>query len=209
MNTLILTSSGKFITKNNIDSYLPKKIVDCKIAYITTASKKVHNTDYVKNHKQEMDKQKFNYTEIDIADFEETELKKILADYDIIFVEGGNAYYLLHAVRKSGFEKIVRELLPKGVVYIGSSAGSYIACPSIIMATFTEHGFDRFGITNYKSMNLVPFLLKAHYKPEMKKRLTEEFSNLLHPLRIINDNQALLIQDKQITLLGGGKEMII
>ena len=209
METLILTSSGKFITANNIDNFLPKKITDCKIAYITTASKKVFDDTYMKDHRQKMDELNFSYTEIDIAVLSENELKKALDGHEIVFVEGGNTFYLLKSIRDSGFEKIIRDLIPKGVVYIGSSAGSYVTCPSIIMSTFSERGFDRCGITDFTAMNLVPFLMKAHYVPEMKKRLEKNFSNLNYPLRILNDNQALLIQDEKVQLLGGGDEIIM
>ncbi|MCK5510638.1 Type 1 glutamine amidotransferase-like domain-containing protein [Candidatus Parcubacteria bacterium] len=209
MRTLILASSGKFITNNNIDNFLPKKITDCKIAYISTASKKVHDDSYAISHQQKMSELNFSYTEIDIAALNENELKKTLDGYDIIFVEGGNTYYLLKAVRESGFKKIIKNLISQGVVYIGSSAGSYIACPSIIMSTFNERGFNKFGITDFTAMNLVPFLIKAHYTPEMKKKLYEKFNNLGYPLRILNDNQALLVKDGKVQLLGGGDEIIM
>ncbi len=209
MSTLILTSSGKFITTNDVDNFLPKKITDCKIAYISTASKKVHDDSYAKNHQREMKKLNFSFDVIDIAGMNKDELKKALAGHDIVFVEGGNTYYLLKSVRDSGFDKVIKELLSKGVVYIGSSAGSYITCPSIIMSTFNERGFDRFGITDFTAMNLVPFLIKAHYTPDMQKKLAEKFNNLGYPMRILNDNQALLIQDGEVQLLGGGDEIIM
>ena len=115
---LILTSSGQFITKNNIDHFLPKKITDCKIAYITTASKKVDDTSYIERHKQKMNELNFSYTEIDIADKNEAQLSSILTGYDIIFVEGGNTFYLLKSVHESGFDKVMKDLVSKGVVYI-------------------------------------------------------------------------------------------
>ena len=209
MKTLILTSSGSFITANNIDNFLPKKITDCKIAYINTASKKVFDDNYAKNHRQKMNDLNFSFTNIDIAGLDENKLKKALDGHNIILVEGGNTYYLLKAVRESGFDKIIKDLISQGVVYIGSSAGSYIACPSIIMSTWTERGFDRFGITDYTAMNLVPFLIKAHYTPDMKKMIDGKAKNLKYPLRILNDNQALLVKDGEVQLLGGGDEIII
>lgn len=209
MKTLILTSSGKFITANNVDDFLPKKITACKIAYISTASKKVADDSYAKNHQQKMNELNFSFTDIDIAGLNENKLKKALDGYDIIFVEGGNAYYLLKAIRESDFEKIIKSLISQGVVYIGSSAGSYVACPSIEVATLTERGFDRFGITDFTAMNLVPFLIKAHYTPAMKEMLNEKAKNLKYPLRILNDNQALLVQNGEVQLLGGGDEIIM
>ena len=153
---------------HNVDAFLPKKIADCKIAYIITASKKVDRTAYVERHKKAMDELHRTYTEIDITGKSEDELRKILAGYDIVLVEGGNTFYLLKAVRESGFENVIKDLIAHGVVYIGSSAGSYIACPSIVMAEWSNNEFDRCGITDYTAMNLVPFLIKAHYTLEKK-----------------------------------------
>ena len=209
MKTLILTSSGSFITANNVDDYLSKKISDCKIAYIITASKKVDDVSYIERHRQKMDELNFSYSEIDIAGKNEDELKKVLDGYDIIMVEGGNTFYLLKAVRESGFANVIKEFIENGVAYVGSSAGSYIACPSIVMATWSNRGFDRCGITEYSAMNLVPFLIKAHYTPDMLETLKEKVNDLQYPMRVLNDDQAILVQDGEVQLLGGGDEIIL
>ncbi len=209
MKTLILTSSGQFITANNVDHFLPKKITDCKIAYIITASKKVSDTGYIDRHRQKMDELNFSYDEIDIAGMTENELKKALDGHDIIMVEGGNTFYLLKAIRESGFEKVVKELIEQGVVYIGSSAGSYVACPSIVVSTYAKKQKDRCGVTDFNAMNLVPFLIKAHYTPDMLPDLNDIRTKIEYPLHILDDKQALLIRDGEVQLLGGGDEIIL
>jgi dipeptidase E len=209
MKTLILASSGQFITAHNIDHFLPKKITDCKIAYIITASKKVDDVSYIERHRQKMDELNFSYSVVDIADKNEDELKKALDGHDIIMVEGGNTFYLLKAVRESGFDNVIKEFIDNGVVYVGSSAGSYIACPSIIMATWSTRGFDRCGIIEYSAMNLVPFLIKAHYMPENFETLKEKATGLLYPLHVLSDEQAILVKDGEVQLLGGGDEIIL
>ena len=209
MKTLILASSGQFITANNVDDFLPKKIADCKIAYITTASKKVNDTGYVERHRQKMDELNFSYDEIDIAGMNENELKKTLDGHDIIMVEGGNTFYLLKAIRESGFENVVKDLIARGVVYIGSSAGSYVACPSIVISTYAKKQKDRCDITDFTAMNLVPFLIKAHYTPDMLPDLNDIRTKIEYPLHILDDKQALLIRDGEVQLLGSGDEMIL
>lgn len=208
MKTIILASSS-FITTNNVDTFLPKKIADSKIAYITTASKTVNDTGYIERHRQQMKERNFLYTEIDIAGKNESELKKALNGHDIILVEGGNTFYLLKAVRESGFENVIKDLISRGIVYVGSSAGSYIACPSIIMATWSKQGFDECGITDYAAMNLVPFLIKAHYTLDMQEMLEGKAKDLQYPMRVLNDDQAILVRDGGIQLLGGGDEIIM
>ncbi len=209
MKTLLLTSSGSFIQNNNINYILPKKITDCKIAYIITASKKTDDPSYIEIHKQKMDELNFDHTEIDIAGKNENELKKLLDGYDIILVSGGNTFYLLKAVRESGFENVIKNLISKGVVYISSSAGSYITCPSIIIATWSKRNFDTCGVTDYTGMNLVPFLIKAHHTPDQKEELEEKIKNLEYPVRVINDEQAILVRDDKVELLGRGEKIIL
>lgn len=209
MSTIILSSKVNFILHNNIDRYLPKKITDCRIAYITTASKKVHDDSYSTLNQKAMNELNFSFDAIDIAGINEDELKKALDGHDIIFVEGGNTFYLLKAVRESNFEKVLKQKLAEGVIYIGASAGSYIMCPSIIITTFSNRGFDRCGITDFTAMNIVPFLIKAHYTPDMLERLKEHFSDTGYPIYLLTDQQALVVQDGEVQLLGDGEEIIL
>jgi dipeptidase E len=208
MKTLILASSGQFLSPDKVDHFLPKPLAESKILYITTASKKVNDIGYVELTRQKMNDSNLSYTEFDITGKTEEELKKALDSIDIIYVEGGNTFYLLKSVRKSGFDKVVKGAIEKGVVYWGASAGSYIACPSIIMATMSDR-FDRFGVTDYTAMNLVPFLIKAHYTPEALGSLKEKAKDLPQPLRVLTDDQAVLARDGEIQLIGGGEELIL
>jgi len=194
---------------HDVDSFLPKKIADCKIAYIITASKKVDRTAYVERHKKSMDDLHRNYTEIDIADKSEEELKKILVGYDIVLMEGGNTFYLLKAIRESGFESVIKSLIAQGVVYIGSSAGAYVACPSIVMAAWSNNEFDRCGIVDYTAMNLVPFLIKAHYTLEKRSWIEENVKLSSLPTKVLDDNQALIIDNLKVAFIGEGDEIIL
>ena len=208
MKTLILASSGNLIAANNLNHFLPKPLSEAKILYVTTASKKVNDSSYVERTRQKMDELNFSYTEFDIVGKSEEELKKALSDSDILYVEGGNTFYLLKAVRDTGFEKIVKEAIENGLVYWGVSAGAYIACQSIIMATWSDR-FDRCGVTDWTAMNLVPFFIKAHYTPDMLGTLKEKSNDLQLPLRVLNDDQVVMMKDGEVQLTGGGDELIL
>lgn len=212
MKTLILVSLSKFITDNSVDEFLPKKIKDSKIAYITTAFKKTTDLNFIEaidKQKQKMVDLKFNFTEIDIEGKAKIELKQELSKYDIIMVEGGNAFFLLKTARESGFDNVIKELVGNGVVYIGVSAGSYLVCPSIIISTWSKRAKDKFGIIDYTGVNLVPFLIKAHYTPDMFDELKEIKKELKYPLYLINDNQGIVIKNNNIKFIGKGEEIIL
>lgn len=209
MKTMLLMSSGKFLFNKNVDTYLPKPLSMSRIAYITTAAKKVNNNSFVTRQKAGMDILKLQYTELDIAEYTSDEIESMLQGFDIIFMEGGNAFYLLHVIRQTGFEAIIKRLLNQGIVYMSSSAGTYVAGLSIEPATWTERGFDRFGIADFTAMKLVPFDIKAHYTSEKHEIFKEKAKNIQLPLKVLSDEQALLVRGDTITLLGNQETIAI
>ena len=209
MKTIILTSIDNQIATSELDEFLPKPLSGSRVLYITTGLKKSSDLVYTEQQKQIMNKLNFSYIEYDINGKSKEELKKALSNVDVVYVVGGSTIYLLKSVRESGFDEVLKELLPKGLVYIGLSAGAYIACPSIIMKTWSNRNSERFGITDFTAMNLVPFLVKAHYRPEMKELLEEKSKSLDLPIRVLNNEQALVIRGEKVQLIGGGDEIII
>lgn len=212
MSRIILLSSGSYFFEPSIEAFLPQPLEKSHIAYITTASKSVPNTTYIEKRRIAMQEHKLSYIEIDIEEETSTSLRQKLNSTNIIFVEGGNTFYLLRAVRNIKFESIVKEFLKeKNNTYIGSSAGAYIACPNIEVATWsTRNNFDRAGITNdYTAMGLVPFCVKAHVIPEMIPMIKEKVDTLEYPLRLLTDNQALCIVENNTTLIGSGEEITL
>jgi dipeptidase E len=207
MSTIILTSSGNYKIEGDL-SFLPKPIKEMKMAYITTASKGENYASYVELYKQKMKELDYDFEEVDLDDKNEQELKKILADKELIYIEGGNTFYLLKAVRKSGSDKIIKDLVASGVIYMGSSAGAYIACPTIEVSTWVRPDrFDRHGITNFTALNLVPFLVVAHYDQKNDGLLKEKIKTTKYPVKILTDDQALLVKDGKVKLIGYGEEI--
>lgn len=206
METILLTSAGMDI-KEEILKILPKPADQIKIAHITTASKMEGNLSYLEKESQTMRELGFNVENIDIEGKNENELRVLLSDKDIIYVQGGNTFYLLKHVKASGFDKVVKELIKKGVIYIGVSAGSYIACPTIEMAYWKHPDRNTVGLTDLTGLNLVPFLLSVHFKPEYASILKQEISIAKYPVRIITDEQAIFVRDNEVKLVGSGEEI--
>ena len=84
-----------------------------------------------------------------------------LDNYEAIFVGGGNTFRLLHSLQKQGLlNAICKAVNDNGMRYMGSSAGSNIACPTICTTNdmpiiYPEAGFG--------ALNLVSFQLNPHY----------------------------------------------
>ncbi len=210
--TLLLTSAGMAM-KDEIVKLLQKPAYDITVAFISTAAKPEEDLEYLKKDwtimKEEMG---FNVQEIDIEGKKEAEVMKLLELKDIIFVEGGNTFYLLKAMRACNFGKIMKKLLKHGKVYIGVSAGSIVAGKTIKTADkFGTGNRERFGVKNLKGLGLVNFDIFPHYTPEhaeiIKKKLPWKWQR--KKLKIITDEQAILVQGKDIALIGRGDAVVL
>jgi dipeptidase E len=208
MKTLLLTSAGMNV-KEEIFKVLPKPAEQTKIAHIITASKVEDDISYMEKDKAKMIEAGFEVENIDIEGKNENELRGLFQNKDIIYVQGGNTFYLLKWVKESGFDKVVRELISDGKIYIGVSAGTYIACPTIEMAYWKHQDKNIVGLTDLTGLNLIPFLAFVHYKPEYDQILKETISKCKYPVKILTDEQAILVKDNEIKLVGKGEEVKI
>ena len=50
---------------------------------------------------------------------------------DFIYVTGGNTFFLLQELKKAGADKLIKEQISAGKIYIGESAGAMILSPNI------------------------------------------------------------------------------
>lgn len=135
------------------------------------------------------------YDLLDLRKFDTTDaLKEKLQSYDVVWVGGGNTYYLRWLMKKTGFDTIIKEVIQSGVVYGGGSAGAIVAGPTI-------HGFesidesekapelviDGLGLTD---LVVIPHWGKGNYQGKLEdiKKFFEQ-SNFTHTT--ITDVQAV------------------
>lgn len=210
--TLLLTSAGMAM-KKEIIKLLQKPAYDITVAFITTVAKPEESLDYLKKDWEIMrDELGFNVEEVDIEGKTEAQVMELLKLKDIIFVEGGNTFYLLNAMRKCNFEKVIRKLLKEGKVYVGASAGSIVAGRTIKTAGWKDADKNLVKLKNLKGLNLVPFDIFVHYTPEAAEIIKQKIKNpkkRAKKLRILTDQQAILVQGKEIDLIGEGEAVVI
>ena len=211
VKTLLLTSAGIVPeVKKDFLSILPMKPSEVKVSFVITGAYGEPPETYggsepwwLKRDRQTLYDSGINQVEdLDLRGKTKIQLEKILKDKDIIFVSGGNTFYLLYWARKSGFDKLVPICLKRGVLYVGASAGSYLVCPSIEIALWKEPKRDRFGLTDMKGVNLAPFLIMAHFVEKYRKLINKMAKTIEYPLVALTDKQAVLVKGKIIKLLG-------
>lgn len=211
MSTLFLSSAGvRFpIIERELLKILPKRADELKLVFIDTASKTEENINFLIEDRQKLVDMGFQISDFDLTSKSEAEVAAALVDADIIYVEGGNAYYLLEQVNRSGFAAVLEKLLERGVMYVGVSAGTFLACPTIEMADWHRNTENSFGLTDLSALNLVPFLITVHYNRPKYQNIQAGMQASQYPVRILTDDQAFLVRDGQVELVGEGEEVRI
>lgn len=146
--------------------------------------------------------------EIDIIDLlalSIDDVEKRLADKDVIFVVGGDTDYLMSVYQKTGFAKLLPELL-ETKVYVGSSAGSMVVGKRISAAAYRLiYGEDsKWNIDQYVGLvdlSVMPHLDSPHF-PNRKESLLEAVGSFKGRIYGLRDDSAVVINGEHIATIG-------
>lgn len=127
-----------------------------------------------------------------------------LTKNDIIFVGGGNTFFLLQELRRSGADQILIREVEKGKLYIGESAGSIITCPDIGYCAEMDSPEKAPDLIDYAGLNLVDFYIVPHIgnaeMGEAAEKAVEKYSSELE-LKAITDEQVILVEEGRVEIL--------
>ena len=85
--------------------------------------------------------------------------RRLASEAEAVFTGGGNTFRLLKTLQDSGLLAILRERALAGMPYIGSSAGTNIAAPTIR----TTNDMPIVQPASFEALGLVPFQINPHY----------------------------------------------
>ena len=127
---------------------------------------------------------------------------------EAIFVGGGNTFRLLKTLYERELLDPIRDRIELGTPYIGSSAGTNIACPTIR----TTNDMPIVEPPSLAALGFVPFQINPHYFDHdpgsthmgetRETRLLEYLEENVTPVLGLREGSMLSVEDGTTTLLG-------
>lgn len=193
---LLLTSDG-LSNQKTIDAFLKlltKQLQENKIAFIPTASQSDEEKVYVEKSRKELIDIGIPKNNIIDLELDHIITYEDLLQFDVIYVCGGNTFYLLEKTIESNFNKAIQEYLEndKGV-YVGVSAGTVLVGPDIEIAS----PWDDKSVTSLsdtKGLNLIKEVYSPHYTEKEKDILDSYRKKVKYPIKELPDGEFVVIE---------------
>jgi len=140
-------------------------------------------------------------TRYTVSGKEASQIESDLAEYDIIYFSGGNTYYLLQQLQKTGSIPVIQKLIRTGRIYIGTSAGSVVAGPDISAVKNLDDESKAREIQGYTGLSLTDVVVLPHWGSPyfrdsyLNQRLDHVYDNPIHKIVLLADNQYVVFED--------------
>lgn len=176
-----------------------------KAVFVPTAGDPYDNKDFVEADRDALIEAGMDVMDLDFKNVDAESIKKILSDAALVLVAGGDTFYLMDRINKSGVGDIIKDYIFRGGIYIGSSAGSIICCPTIEGAMEFDNpnlapnlkNFDGLGIFNNI---IIPHTHKEKYF-ERIKRATEKLEKKGFRVYPLTDDDVLFYNGESVAIL--------
>ncbi len=197
MKKLFLSSSFKDVS-GLFPSFIGEEISGKKATFIPTAAKHEKANFYVKSGKTALEKLGIVVEEVDVSSDDVLEIKRAIETNDFIYISGGNTFFLLQELKKTGTDKIISEQINAGKPYIGESAGSIVVSPDIEYVKDMDNCMEALELTSYDSLHAIEFYPLPHYTNFPFKKIVEKI------IKQYTSELALVpISNSQVILVNG------
>lgn len=203
MKKILLTSYLGGIESQFVEYSLVNKITDKEILYIPTAGNVEEYTGYIDDGIEMLENLGYKLKMLDISNESETKCYREISEARVIWVSGGNTFYLLQEIKNKNLVSVLKKQINDGCLYIGESAGAIILSKNIEYCKAMDSVFLAPSLNDYIGLDEIDFYPLPHYieEPfvEPVKQIFKDYNDKLN-LIPINNEQAIFVDGGKVEI---------
>lgn len=175
------------------------------VTFIPTASLSEEVKFYVSAGKEELEKRGLIVDELEISTATKEEIESKLQRNDYIYITGGNTFFLLQELKRTGADKIITEQIESGKPYVGESAGAIVLSRNIYYVKEMDNSMAAPELDSFSSLGLVDFYpLPHHTNFPFKEAVENVISNYAEKIELLpfSNTQAITVNGDEFKILG-------
>lgn len=140
--------------------------------------------------------------------------QKAIKEAEAIVIGGGNTWKLVRMLQDNNLMSLIKEKVQAGTLYIGWSAGSNVACPTLK----TTNDMPIIDPKSFDTIGLVPFQINPHFLDshpenhggETREDRINEFISENKDVYVVGlrEGTMLLLENSKLSLIGKRKARI-
>lgn len=199
MQKLLLASLFKDVSQVFVD-YINENLAGKTVTFIPTAALPDKLDFHIKYSKQLLSKMGLVVDELEISTATQLDIVNKLKNNDYIYVAGGNTFFLLQEMNRTGAGNLIKTQINAGKLFIGESAGAVLLAPDIEYSKETDNPLAAPQLKTFEALNVIDFYPVPHYQDESLKDAVERIIlryGMELPLVPFSNSQAILVMGKE------------
>ena len=204
MKRLFIASSFSDVAKH-FPIFSKEDCAGKTVTFIPTAANVEKVTFYVGTAQKAFKKLGILIDELDVSTASKEEMERKLRTNDYIYVSGGNTFFLLQELKRTGADQIILEQIDHGKIYIGESAGAIILSTHIAYANLMDDRSKAESLQSDDALGVVNFCPVPHYTNFPFAKAVEKILakyGATQDMRPLSNKQVITVWDEQVELVG-------
>lgn len=203
MQRLFLASLFKDVSHLFVD-FANEELVGKTVTFIPTAALPEQLDFHIKYSKELLSEMGLVVDELEISTATHLDIVSKLENNDYIYVAGGNTFFLLQEMNRTGAGNLIKMQINAGKLFVGESAGAILLAPHIAYSKETDNPLAAPQLHTYEALNIIDFYPVPHYKnPPLQEAVDMVISKYGAELPLIpfSNSQAILILGEEMQIV--------
>ncbi len=168
---------------------------ETKVAFIPTASVVEDDRTFMRIDRKELEEVGIPAANITDLELDHPVAFEEINKYDVVFVDGGNTFYLLEKIRQFGFAEALAEYLKQDRgVYVGVSAGTCIMGPDIDWVAPWDDKTKAPNLTSTVGLGYTKEAYSPHFQRKEKTLIDQLRSQVAFPILGLPDGEMVVVE---------------